>query len=391
MHIGFRRSGGRGEYEVVGSHSGYSAISLEGWTFNLRWPDGVVRETGLGLEPARSGKPRLRSLLNPPFQIGRMIASMCMLPDPRRAFGEVGASLPVVMRHGYVLTRLGFGADTEFAPVIGLVTIDPTFVDLEDASEVLSIGIESRWARILRIYDRMRDLPPGVGIAVYRHRSVMESGETVTAGLVNVVASIDRALTIADRRHAQGSDPVPALEVLLGLAAPEGPSLPAPDRLGEEEPDVSARSAVEYRLAKMRGAGARKFSADVHAAYRETCAFCGLRLGGVHGVRAGVDAAHILAWSKHALDVVSNGICLCKLHHWAFDAALVMPRIDLDGRYRLHLTQLAESFPEEVRTRIVPVSGMEIPNEWLPSDPADRPSRKYLEKLYADLAVTFDS
>ena len=49
MHIGFRRSGGRGEYEVVGSHSGFSAISLEGWTFNLAWPDGNVRETGLGL------------------------------------------------------------------------------------------------------------------------------------------------------------------------------------------------------------------------------------------------------------------------------------------------------------------------------------------------------
>ena len=42
MHIGFRTSGGRGEYEVVGNHTGYSALSLEGWTFQLRWPDGIV-------------------------------------------------------------------------------------------------------------------------------------------------------------------------------------------------------------------------------------------------------------------------------------------------------------------------------------------------------------
>jgi hypothetical protein len=389
VHIGFQRSGGRGEYEVVGSHSGYNAISLEGWTFNLRWPDGLVRETGLGLEPAQSGKPRLRSLLDPPFQIGRMVAAMCMLPDPRRAFGEVGRNLPRVVRQGYVLTRLGFGPDTEFTPVIDMVTIDPSFIDLEDAGDVLSIGIESRWARVKRIYDNIDDLPQGVRAAVQQHRDYMASGDTVRADLVTAVRGIDGSLTFTTAGHTSGDDPVPALERLLGLAPMEGPTLPAPDTLGEDEPEVSARAAVEYRMAKMRGAAARQFSLDVRAAYRHSCAFCGLQLGGVPGVRSGVDAAHILAWSKHDLDVVPNGLSLCKLHHWAFDAALVMPGAEAGGSYRLYLTELATPFPADARARIVPVSGMAIPDAWLPADAAQRPSKTYLERLYADLAVTF--
>lgn len=64
VHIGFRTSGGRGEYELVGTHAGYTASSLEGWPFYMRWPDLIVRNTGLWLDPANGGKPRLRSVLD---------------------------------------------------------------------------------------------------------------------------------------------------------------------------------------------------------------------------------------------------------------------------------------------------------------------------------------
>ena len=108
-------------------------------------------------------------------------------------------------------------------------------------------------------------------------------------------------------------------------------------------------------------------------------------------VRSGVDAAHILAWSKHDLDVVTNGLSLCKLHHWAFDGALLMPVSVGDGAYRLKFTSLAEQFPVDTRNRLLPADGMTIPTEWLPADKSQRPSKKYLEQLYADLAVTFAS
>jgi hypothetical protein len=56
VHIGFRTSGGRGEYEIVGGASGLPASGLDGWTFHMRWPDGQTRDTELWLDPAGSGK-----------------------------------------------------------------------------------------------------------------------------------------------------------------------------------------------------------------------------------------------------------------------------------------------------------------------------------------------
>lgn len=387
MHIGFRTSGGRGEYEVVGSHTGYPAIGLEGWTFNLRWPDGIVRETGLGLESATSGKPRLRSLLDPPFQIGRMVAAMLMLPDPRRAYQGTDVDLPVARKKGYVLTRVGFGPDTEFASAVDLVTIDPSYIELANQSQSQSVGVAMRWARVEFVYAAIDGLPPSVAAAVSAHAAYLASGELVDARLTSIGRQISKALEASDASYTFGYDPLPALERMLGIAPPEGPSLPPPDRLGEGEPEVSARAAHQYRLARMRGPSARKFSLEVREAYGHCCAFCGAVLGGVPGVPSGVDAAHILAWSKHELDVVQNGISLCKLHHWAFDAAIMMPVLE-KGVYRLHFTALSEQFEVDSLARLGN-DGFQLPDKWLPVDASKRPSAKYLTLLYADLAVSF--
>jgi hypothetical protein len=387
VHIAFQRSGGRGEYEVVGSHSGYTAISLEGWTFNVRWPDGIVRETGLGLEPATSGKPRLRSLLSPQFQVGRILAAMLMLPEPRREYQETSVGYPVAREKGYVLTRLGFGPETEFASAVDLVTIEPSFVELENQTQAESIGVAMRWARIQEVYARIEALPPAVSSTVTAHSDFLASGEVITGKLSSIVKQICNALGASDASYTAGHDPLRNLERMVGMSASTGPTLPPPDRLGEDEPEVSARSAHQYRLAIARGASARKFSLDVREAYGHRCAFCGAVLGGVRGIRPGVDAAHILAWSKHDLDVIRNGICLCKLHHWAFDAAILVPVLEKGG-YRLRFTTLSEKFDAASMARLG-ADGFEVPDGWLPSDTTRRPSAKYLDRLYTDLAVTF--
>jgi hypothetical protein len=101
-----------------------------------------------------------------------------------------------------------------------------------------------------------------------------------------------------------------------------------------------------------------------------------------------VDAAHILAWSKFGLDVVSNGLSLCKLHHWAFDAALILPVYDGSG-LTLRFTELAtESFSRETLSRLGK-DGLVILEQWLPADQSLWPSKTYLAKLYADLAISF--
>jgi hypothetical protein len=126
----------------------------------------------------------------------------------------------------------------------------------------------------------------------------------------------------------------------------------------------------------------------VKTAYRNRCAFCGLVLGGIPGVISGIDAAHILAWSNYDLDVVRNGIALCRLHHWAFDAAIMLPVVDSSGSYEVVFTELAARLDSEAQARLGR-RDMAIPNDWLPIEKSDRPSPKYLRRLYDDLSVAF--
>ncbi|MEZ0354100.1 HNH endonuclease [Mycobacterium sp. pR1184] len=389
MHIGFRTSGGRGEYEVVGNHSGYNALGLEGWTFSMRWPDGIVRDTGLWLDPAESGKPRLRSMLSDPIQISRIVAPMLLLPDPTRAFRNTPTTLPIIRAKEYTITDVGFGTESEFSGVADLVTFDPSFITVANQGHVGDIGVAARWSRVEAVYDQAGLLPAGLPALVKSHQDYLASGEGIGRQLTTIVTNIMNGLTTAPGSTYQaGFDPLPALESLLGIAPPTGPTLPPPDELGEDAPDeVTVRSAHQYRLAKDRGASGRKFSGEVRAAYRNRCAFCGAQLGGISGIRSGIDAAHILAWSQHDLDVVQNGIALCKLHHWAFDAGILAIRKEGEGYY-LRFTTLADLIDDESRARIA-VEGTQVPAEWLPENPKLRPSVDYLKRLYADLGLTF--
>ena len=228
MHIGFQRSGGRGEYEVVGSHSGYTALDLEDWRFDLRWPDGLVRETGLALEPASSGKPRLRSQRTQRFQIGRMVAAMLMLPDPCRDFTSVSAGLPIALEKRYVLTRIGLGPDTEFTGLSDLVTMDPAFVDLDNGDQRESIGVASRWGRIESIYRVADRLSPRVREAVLSHRDLMRSGQPIELSLTQAVHGLLKALATGPTGWVLGTDPLPELERLTGIERTDEPDLPPP-------------------------------------------------------------------------------------------------------------------------------------------------------------------
>lgn len=387
MHIGFRTSGGRGEYELVGGHAGQSAAGLEGWTFNFRWPDGVVRDTLLWLDPGESGKPRLRSLATPPFQVGRLVAAVLLLPPPRRDMRNVASTLPVLQANEYVVSKIGFGPATEFASPPEAVTAEPNYVEIANSAHSDFVNVSSRWLRLVNIWDRSNLYPLDVAVAINRHRAYQLSGIPVNAELARIADDLRVALQSADPAYEAARDPLPSLERLAGILPLDEPSLPPPDELSEDEIDVKARSAQIYRLARVRGSTARRFSVEVRKAYRERCAFCGARLGGVQGIPSGIDAAHILAWGSYDLDVVSNGIALCKNHHWAFDVALMVPVIQHDLLV-VRFTNLKQHFESDALA-ILGSDGFTIPEEWMPIDPTQRPSAKYLARLYDDLAITF--
>jgi putative restriction endonuclease len=69
-----------------------------------------------------------------------------------------------------------------------------------------------------------------------------------------------------------------------------------------------------------------KFQKLIYSAYKNRCAMCGISL-------ELVEAAHIIPHShEKGTDDANNGICLCALHHTAYDKALIY----FDEEYKIH-------------------------------------------------------
>lgn len=92
-------------------------------------------------------------------------------------------------------------------------------------------------------------------------------------------------------------------------------------------PDVLEEGQRPYAVdteqdAPGRSAGFRKKVSEV---YDHQCAACGLRLRLPGSDIALVDAAHLIPFSVSFNDHPSNGLALCKNHHWAMDRSLIAP------------------------------------------------------------------
>ena len=391
MHIGFQTSGGRGEYEVVGSLSGYTAASLEGWTFNLWWPDGIVRDTGLELEPGDSGKPRLRSLRDKRFQVGRQIAAMLLLPDPRRDFRKLETDLERFSTNtpttkGYVLTKIGFAPETNFTNIHDIATIHPNFVELNCGNGSEPVGVQARHSRLQRVYSARASLGGSLPDLLSKHQAFLASGQDIDDSLRSLVLSIQQEIHRLAPHITDTGDPLPILESWLMITKDDGPELPPPNCIGEELPEMRQAAADQYRRARSRGSSGAIFRREVLSAYRHQCVFCGARLGGVQGIISGIDAAHILPWNKYDADTISNGLGLCKLHHWSFDTSLYLP-VHHDGKYTLRFSELALARFDRDALAHIGEDRFDIPTEWLPGDMSLWPNTRFLTRLYEDLEV----
>jgi len=74
-----------------------------------------------------------------------------------------------------------------------------------------------------------------------------------------------------------------------------------------------------------RSAGFRRTVVD---AYDHQCAACGLRIRIAGADTSFVDAAHLIPFALSRNDHPTNGIALCKNHHWAMDRSLIAPTPD---------------------------------------------------------------
>lgn len=130
----------------------------------------------------------------------------------------------------------------------------------------------------------------------------------------------------------------------------------------KEAPDADL-----YVAGPVRAQGFRRI---VVAAYDHRCAFCGIRMQTADG-RTVVDAAHIKPWSVSYNDDPRNGLALCRLCHWTFDAGL----LGVSDQYTLlAATQL--SVAPNLPGHLVTLTGRNI---FLPDDDGLRPDKEMLK------------
>jgi putative restriction endonuclease len=143
-----------------------------------------------------------------------------------------------------------------------------------------------------------------------------DTGKITTAltdGLERFVLSAADRLTL---RHHIISRYFPARKALLEPLFQEG----ILGTRAAEEPDS------DYEARPGRNSAFRKKILEI---YDCQCAACGLRIR-LPEVRdlTFVDAAHLIPYSEQPNDHPTNGLALCKNHHWAMDRFLIAPGPD---------------------------------------------------------------
>lgn len=119
------------------------------------------------------------------------------------------------------------------------------------------------------------------------------------------------------------------------------------------------------------------FRLYVRQAYRYSCSVCGVGLRTDSGSFE-VEAAHIVPVGVGGADVVANGICMCRTHHWAFDAGI----FSISDDYRIVVTDRAKQILGN--EAVLKFEGKKIK---LPSSALEYPSREALQWHRTNVAL----
>jgi hypothetical protein len=141
----------------------------------------------------------------------------------------------------------------------------------------------------------------------------------------------------------------------------------------------------KWRKQAVRDAAGRRFSEVIKAAYDYRCLVCSHRYPKLDSaMSAGVDGAHILPYRRYDLNEVINGLCLCKLCHWAFDNGVL--RIDGRRTARQYVISIPRTVRDEARAVAFDLSYFQqyegaVARGRLPQAEALWPSATYLDEL----------
>lgn len=382
MRIALRPSGGRGDYELAGSYGQLHASDLLEKRFFYQLTPALTID-GMASAHRLAGKPRIRP------EDGRhpyvIISSILLMPAPRRELSRTSQKPPALRASTY--TVAGIDVDV-LADDAHSVTFAPTSVWLRSRGGVLNVDYSERMAVITALWNAAELRRSEIAKLVNEHRKSAVSGDH------DRIAASANAI---QKHYETEEDVLPLLLRDFGLPdsgslAYAGISTTTEGFESEDDYSSPAESKRErtrkWRMQADRGPGAREFSVDVREAYHYRCLFSGEHFPKFPELdSAGVDGAHILPWSTHELNSVPNGLCLCKLCHWAFDNDLL--HLDFDdptNEYVLSIPGNIEKAALKAKFDLVPFqkNSGRIDKARLPKNRGLWPSPKYIRELNAN-------
>lgn len=389
MRIALRTGGGRGVYELAGRQADMHASDLFGREICYELTPDIIF-SGRAVADTRQGKPRIK--LNDQQRtthLYRLLAAVLLLPKPKRELKSI---------HGADLLRSGSYSMTAIKVDVGNVTDDsvvlrPTDLLLENADNLQEeINFAARMARIIQIWNAaesenfkndwlavlIKKLRESILSKDPNYKTIEESAREIFNYLkadTDILQQIEHHFKVTEEMAR------------YPYATSQRSTRPSDFGLDDNISPIEARleQIKQWREVAIRGSTGRQFRDSVRTAYDSCCLFSGSRLPKIEVTEsAGVDAAHILPWSTHGINAVSNGLCLNKLCHWAFDAGILRFSFDktcssyvLDIPYKVEHAAQKVNFDLDYFHKICGI----IPQSRLPSNTNLWPSPNYLKEL----------
>lgn len=380
MRIALRTSGGRGEYELAGTHGDVGLADVLDKEIVLQLFPGQSLDTG-NIVRRVSGKTRIRLRdTRQDRHIYLVLADILLMPKPKRELAATPAGKLQLTENNYSVASIQFDVVSNNA---NMLVIQPSDLVLENSGHDLArIDVLERTRILLDVWASAAGRLDTLGIELVKHR------DTVRSGNLPKIFEASKAI----RNQFGIEDPLrEALRVFslldqytywLGVHRNN-----VEESLAEENttPIIEAKRQRinQWRLQASRGAAGQRFSREVKTAYNNTCLLTGYFLPKLDTfVSAGVDSAHILPWAGYGINTVQNGICLSKLCHWAFDNGVIRLTYDrTKGIYNVRVTDSAMEFERNKDIDLQFFRGItgDIPVDRLPSDRANWPSPDFLE------------
>lgn len=385
MRIALRTSGGRGEYELAGHQARIRASDLFGQRLDFELTPEITIPGGQAAHRVQ-GKPRIRLDNQATSRHAyRLLAAVLLLPRPKRELRTTSTGADFVRDHQYAVTGIDVDVVKSSASVADL---RPTTLWLENASGLVrSVNVPQRMATVQAVWEAARDRTSELAALIKAHETAVIDGDH--RGIEKAATALQAKLTtdgdVVDELAAAVGAEVETTAVGLTTGA-----VPISGEEDETDPDDARRQVVaEWRKSVSRGASGRDFSQRVRAAYKNRCLLSGTELPKLpHTLSPGVDGAHILPWARYDLNSVTNGLCLNKLCHWAFDAGLI--RIDYDDAAGQYIASIPTRVTVEAGPAGLALGYFErlvgpVSDDRLPADSALRPSATYLARLNKEM------